>query len=81
MAEEAESSLAGPYVLPEHAYRLARSLAAHGVPHCAHVFSHGPHSLGLARGSVEAEAWTTLAAPWIAEQSRDQRLALEENTA
>ncbi len=57
------------YVPPEHTYRLAASLAAHGVPHSAHVFAHGPHSLGLARGSGDAAAWTMLAAPWITEQS------------
>ena len=57
------------YVPPEHTYRLAASLAAHRVPHTVHVFAHGPHSLGLARGSGDAEAWTTLAAAWIAEQS------------
>jgi acetyl esterase/lipase len=56
------------YVPPEHTYRLAASLAAHGVPHSVHVFAHGPHSLGLARGSGDAEAWTTLAASWMAEQ-------------
>jgi acetyl esterase/lipase len=60
------------YVPPEHTYRLGASLAAHGVPHSAHVFAHGPHSLGLARGSGDAEAWTTLAASWIAEQSLDR---------
>ena len=48
------------YVPPEHTYRLAASLAAH-------VFAHGPHSLGLAHGSGDAAAWTTLAAAWIAE--------------
>jgi acetyl esterase/lipase len=58
------------YVPPEHTYRLARSLAAHGVPHAVHVFAHGPHSLGLAQGSGDAVAWTTLAASWIAEQTR-----------
>lgn len=58
------------YVPPEHTYRLARSLAAYRVPHAAHVFAHGPHSLGLARGSGDAEAWTALAASWIAEQSQ-----------
>jgi acetyl esterase/lipase len=58
-----------PYVPPEHSYRLAASLAAHGVPHTTHVFAHGPHSLGLARGSDDAEAWTSLAASWIAEQT------------
>jgi acetyl esterase/lipase len=57
------------YVPPEHTYRLAGSLAAHGVPHTAHVFAHGPHSLGLARGSGDAAVWTTLAAGWIVEQS------------
>ena len=56
------------YVPPEHTYRLAASLAAHGVPHSAHVFAHGPHSLGLAEGSGDAAAWTTLAASWISEQ-------------
>jgi acetyl esterase/lipase len=58
------------YVPPEHTYRLAASLAAHEVPHTVHVFAHGPHSLGLARGSGDAAAWTSLAASWIAEQSR-----------
>jgi acetyl esterase/lipase len=57
------------YVPPEHTYRLARSLAAHRVPHSVHVFAHGPHSLGLARDSGDAEAWTALAASWMAEQS------------
>src|SRR5271155_6143985 len=57
-----------PYVPPEHSYRLAASLAAHGVPHCTHVFAHGPHGLGLARGSGDAAAWTTLAQAWMAEQ-------------
>jgi acetyl esterase/lipase len=57
------------YVPPEHTYRLAVSLATHRVPHAVHVFAHGPHSLGLAEGSGDAAAWTTLAAPWITEQS------------
>ena len=41
------------YVPPEHTYRLARALAAHGIPHCVHVFAHGPHGLSLARGRVD----------------------------
>ena len=57
------------YVPPEHTYRLAAALAAHGVPHAVHVFAHGPHSLGLAQGSGDAAAWTTLAASWITEQA------------
>ena len=58
------------YVPPEHTYRLARSLAANGVPHTVHVFAHGPHSLGLAQDGGDAAAWTTLAAAWIAEQGQ-----------
>lgn len=61
-----------PYVPVEHSYRLAASLAANAVPHALHVFSRGPHSLGLARGAGEASAWTRLAAAWLAERiSRD----------
>jgi acetyl esterase/lipase len=60
------------YVPPEHTYRLAASLAAHGVPHAAHVFAHGPHSLGLAEGNGDTASWTTLAASWIAEQERSE---------
>ncbi|MFB0630429.1 alpha/beta hydrolase [Streptomyces sp. AB3(2024)] len=59
------------YVPPEHTYRPASALAAHEVPHTAHVFAHGPHSLGLAEGSSgDAATWTELAASWIAEQVR-----------
>ena len=57
-----------PYVPPEHTYRLASALAASGVPHAVHVFAHGPHSLGLARGAGEAAVWTTLADAWIHSQ-------------
>ena len=58
-----------PYVPPEHTYRLASALAASGVPHAVHVFTHGAHSLGLAQGAGEAAIWTTLAHPWIHEQA------------
>jgi len=58
-----------PYVPPEHTYRFASALAASGVPHAVHVFTHGPHSLGLAHGAGEAENWTTLADAWIHEQA------------
>ena len=56
------------YVPPEHTYRLAAALAANDVAHAVHVFAHGPHSLGLARGAGDTAHWTTLAASWIAEQ-------------
>jgi acetyl esterase/lipase len=54
-----------PYVPVEHSYRLAAALAAHNVPHAVHVFSQGPHSLGLARGAGEPSAWTGLAGSWL----------------
>ncbi|MCW2672609.1 MAG: Prolyl oligopeptidase family protein [Frankiales bacterium] len=57
------------YVPVEHTYRLAASLAAHEVPHAVHVFTHGPHSLGLARGAGSAAAWTHLAERWIRRQA------------
>ncbi len=57
-----------PYGPVEHSYRLAAALAAHDVPHALHVFSKGPHSLGLARGAGEASAWTELAAGWLADR-------------
>jgi acetyl esterase/lipase len=61
------------YVPPEHTYRLARALAADGVPHAVHVFAHGPHGLGLARDAGETAAWTTLARAWIHEQAASPR--------
>ena len=60
-----------PYVPPEHSYRLAAALAAGNVPHAVHVFTHGPHSHGLARGAGEAAAWTTLAQSWINERASE----------
>jgi predicted esterase len=53
------------YAPPEHTYRLASALAASQVPHAVHVFTHGPHSLGLAQDAGEAATWTTLANAWI----------------
>jgi acetyl esterase/lipase len=69
------------YVPPEHTYRLATSLAAHGVPHTVHVFAHGPHSLGLAQCDLDAARWTTLAASWISEQTGTRRDELERRAS
>jgi acetyl esterase/lipase len=55
------------YVQPEHSYRLAAAMAAAGRPHALHVFSRGPHGLGLAQGAGAAETWTVLAAAWMAD--------------
>jgi acetyl esterase/lipase len=60
---------ADPYVPPEHTYRFAAALAASDVPHAVHMFTHGPHGLGLAEGAGEAAIWTTLAKAWILEQA------------
>ncbi len=57
-----------PYVPVEHSYRLAAALAAANRPHALHVFSEGPHSLGLAHGAGEASAWTRLAEAWLRAQ-------------
>ena len=58
-----------PYVPPEHTYRFAAALAASRVPHAVHVFAHGPHGLGLARGAGQTATWTTLAEAWIRERA------------
>jgi acetyl esterase/lipase len=58
-----------PYVPPEHTYRFAGALAASDVPHAVHMFTYGPHGLGLAEGAGEAAIWTTLAKAWIHEQA------------
>ena len=60
---------ADPYVPPEHTYRFAAALAASDVPHAVHMFTHGPHGLGLAEDAGEAAIWTTLAKAWILEQA------------
>jgi acetyl esterase/lipase len=62
-----------PYVPPEHSYRFAAALAARNVAHAVHVFTHGPHSLGLARSAGEAAIWTALAEAWINEQVNKRR--------
>jgi acetyl esterase/lipase len=57
------------HVPPEHTYRFASALTAHGIPHAVHVFAHGPHNLGLAEGAGDAALWTRLAASWIGEHA------------
>ena len=57
-----------PYVRPEHTYLLASALAANEVSHAVHMFSYGPHSLGLADNAGEPAIWPTLAQRWIDEQ-------------
>jgi acetyl esterase/lipase len=57
-----------PFVPVEHSYLLASALARHDVSHALHVFSHGPHSLGLAHGAGEPAVWTKLAAAWLGDR-------------
>jgi acetyl esterase/lipase len=63
------------YVPAEHTYLLAGALSRHAVPHCVHVFAHGPHSLGLAQGSGAAAIWTELAVDWLTEHIVPERPA------
>jgi dipeptidyl aminopeptidase/acylaminoacyl peptidase len=53
------------YVPVSETYLLAGALTRAGVAHTTHVFAHGPHSLGLARGAGDAERWTGLAEAWL----------------
>lgn len=53
------------YVSVSETYLLATALSGADVPHTVHVFAHGPHSLGLARHSGEAEQWTGLVERWL----------------
>ena len=55
------------YRAPEHSHRLAAALAAPGCPHALHVFTRGPHSLGLAVGCGTGTAVDLTRGQWIAE--------------
>lgn len=70
-----------PYVPVEHSYRLAQALAAHTIPHALHVFSRGPHSLGLAQDAGEPSIWTALAAEWLRHRldSAESAASAEQN--
>jgi hypothetical protein len=43
------------------------------------MFTHGPHSLGLAEGAGEPAIWTALATEWIREQLAHQPKGNHEN--
>ena len=68
-----------PYVPPVHTYLLASALAVSQVPHAVHMFTRGPHSLGLAEGAGEPAIWTALADEWIREQLAHQPKGNHEN--
>lgn len=50
-----------------NALSLARALARHRRPFALHVYPHGPHGLGLARGSAAAD-WTQACAAFLQAQ-------------
>lgn len=53
----------------QHTYPLGAALARHGVAHDFHVFDHGgAHGMGLGPGTATGEAWTRLAAEWLAKR-------------
>lgn len=53
-----------PVVPAKNSLLYYEALLAHGVPAELHVFEHGPHGLGLARG-YEAVTWTDLCRRWL----------------
>lgn len=67
------------YVPVSETYRLASALAEARVPHTAHVFARGPHSLALATGAGEAAQWTALAEAWL--QAIARRQAMMDHTS
>lgn len=56
--------------ITEHTYPLGEALARAGVAHDFHMFDNGgPHGMGLAPGTVTGDAWTRLAAEWLAKRA------------
>jgi len=49
----------------ENSVLFAKSLRRHKVPFDLHVFSHGPHGLGLAEKEPEVGIWPELCARWL----------------
>ena len=55
--------------ISQHTYPLGSALAAAGVAHDFHMFDHGgAHGMGLAPGTATGDAWTRLAAEWLAKR-------------
>ena len=55
--------------IDQHTYRLGAALARHHVDHDFHIVDHGgAHGMGLAPGTVTGDAWTRLAAEWLAKR-------------
>lgn len=52
----------------QHSYLLAMALAAAGVDHELHVYEHGRHGLGLARGESTVADWPRASAAWLRAQ-------------
>lgn len=49
----------------EHSIRYATALRSAGVSAELHIFPHGRHGLGLAKGAPGASAWTRLCRNWL----------------
>ena len=55
--------------IAQHTYPLGSALAAASVAHDFHMFDNGgAHGMGLAPGTPTGEAWTRLAAEWLAKR-------------
>jgi hypothetical protein len=46
---------------------FAAALSRHNVPFDLHVFTDGPHGVGLALDRPALSAWTQLCAAWLKE--------------
>lgn len=49
----------------EHSLAFAEALARNGIEHEIHVYEHGSHGLGLARGVPGVESWTRSCQDWL----------------
>ena len=57
-----------PTVPVENAFALARALGENAVPYALHVFTHGPHGMGLAETYPELSVWPKLFTDWLHER-------------
>lgn len=61
-------SLDDKKISPQNSQLFVAALQNAGVPHEAHIFSHGEHGSGLSIGIEEEEAWPSMFDAWIRHQ-------------
>jgi len=55
-------------ISPQNSVVFAQALHAAGIPSDVHLFAHGIHGAGLARGIPEEQAWPELFHQWLVRQ-------------